>query len=59
MKGITRRQAIGTMGAAAAFATGLGRPVFAETAERLTGRAGPATAMSADWSLSEGMRTSR
>src|ERR1700761_1869670 len=29
---ITRRQAIGTMGTAAAFATGLGRPLFAETA---------------------------
>jgi len=37
MRRITRRQAIGAMGAAATFATGLGRPVFAETA---TGAAG-------------------
>src|SRR5471030_412893 len=29
---ITRRQAIGTIGTAAAFATGLGRPLFAESA---------------------------
>ena len=34
---ITRRQAIGTMGVAAAFATGLGRPVFAETAAGAAG----------------------
>ena len=34
---ITRRQAIGTMGTAAAFATGLGRPVFAETASGSAG----------------------
>jgi methyl acetate hydrolase len=32
MTGITRRQAIETMGAATAFAAGLARPVFAETA---------------------------
>ncbi|WFU75253.1 MULTISPECIES: serine hydrolase domain-containing protein [unclassified Bradyrhizobium] len=32
MTGLTRRQAIGTMGAAAAFAAGLGRPVFGDTA---------------------------
>ncbi len=37
MIGITRRQAIGTMGAAAAFATALGRPVFAETAAGVAG----------------------
>jgi methyl acetate hydrolase len=34
---ITRRQAIETMGAAAAFAAGLARPVFAETAAGTTG----------------------
>jgi len=34
---ITRRQAIGTMGTAAAFATGLGRSVFAETAAASAG----------------------
>jgi methyl acetate hydrolase len=37
MIGITRRQAIGTMGAAAAFAAGLARPVFAETAAGAAG----------------------
>jgi CubicO group peptidase (beta-lactamase class C family) len=37
MIGITRRQAIETMGAAAAFAAGLGRPVFAETAAGAAG----------------------
>jgi Beta-lactamase len=37
MKKITRRQAIETMGAAAAFATGLGRPAFAETAAGAAG----------------------
>ena len=37
MTGINRRQAIGTMGAAAAFATGLGRQVFAENAAGAAG----------------------
>jgi len=37
MRRITRRQAIGAMGAAATFATGLGRPVFAETASGAAG----------------------
>ena len=37
MIGITRRQAIETMGAAAAFAAGLARPVFAETAAGAAG----------------------
>jgi methyl acetate hydrolase len=37
MIGITRRQAIGTMGAAAAFAAGHARPVFAETAAGAAG----------------------
>src|ERR1035441_1217026 len=35
---ITRRQAIGTIGTAAAFATGLGRPLFAEAADRKSTR---------------------
>jgi hypothetical protein len=47
---ITRRQAIGTMGAAAAFGTGLGRPVFAETA---TGAAG------IDQALTEAVKSGR
>ena len=50
MIGITRRQAIGTMGAAAAFGTGLGRPVFAETA---TGAA------SIDQALTEAVKSGR
>jgi methyl acetate hydrolase len=37
MTGINRRQAIGTMGAAAALATGLGRQVFAENAAGAAG----------------------
>ena len=37
MIGITRRQAIETMGAATAFAAGLARPVFAETAAGAAG----------------------
>jgi methyl acetate hydrolase len=37
MTGITRRQAIGTMGAATAFAAGLARPAFAETAAGAAG----------------------
>ncbi len=37
MTGITRRRAIGAMGAAAAFAAGLRRPVFAETAAGAAG----------------------
>jgi methyl acetate hydrolase len=37
MKGITRRQVIETMGAATAFAAGLARPVFAETAAGAAG----------------------
>jgi CubicO group peptidase (beta-lactamase class C family) len=47
---ITRRQAIGTMGTAAAFATGLARPVFAETA---AGSAG------IDQALTEAVKTGR
>ncbi len=50
MTGITRRQAIETMGAAAAFATGLARPVFAETA------AGTA---SIDQALTEAVKSGR
>jgi methyl acetate hydrolase len=37
MNRITRRQAIGTMGAAAAIAAGFGRPIFAETAAGAAG----------------------
>src|ERR1700688_3604239 len=37
MIGITRRQAIETMGAATAFAAGLARPVFAESAAGAAG----------------------
>jgi len=37
MTGLTRRQAIGTMGAGAAFAAGLGRRVFAEAAAGAAG----------------------
>jgi methyl acetate hydrolase len=50
MIGITRRQAIGTMGAAAAFAAGLARPILAETT---------AGAASIDQALAEAVKSGR
>jgi methyl acetate hydrolase len=50
MIGITRRQAIGSMGAAAAFAAGLGRPVLAETT---------AGAASIDQALADAVKSGR
>jgi len=50
MTGITRRQVIETMGAATAFAAGLARPVFAETA---------AGAASIDQALAEAVKSGR
>ena len=50
MREITRRQAIGTMGTAAAVAAGLGRPVFADTAAASTG---------IDQALSEAVKSRR